>query len=111
MPFRMTTVGNALVIGGGVVGVATVAIIATGTEITLTPAMIQLLIYKGLAAASIGLIVAGSWVGRRGRQQEQDVKPADPTKAELAPGASVPYNYESNAKSPAHDNAKLPDSN
>jgi len=68
---RLSTLGNGLVIAGGAVGVATVTAIATGTEIVLTPAMVQLLIYKGLAAAAVGLIVVGSWLGRRGRQHDQ----------------------------------------
>jgi hypothetical protein len=71
MSMRLSTLGNGLVIAGGAVGVATVTAIATGTEIVLTPAMVQLLIYKGLAAAAVGLIVVGSWLGRRGRQYDQ----------------------------------------
>ena len=110
MPFRMSALGNGLVIAGALVGVATVAVVATGTEITLTPAMIQLLVYKGLAAAAVGLIVVGSWVGRRGRQQERDAKAASATKAELAAGVSLPYNDGSNVNSPIRDRVERPDS-
>jgi len=83
---RMSSLGNGLVIAGGAVGVATVAAVATGTEIVLTPAMVQLLIYKGLAAAAIGLIVVGSWLGRRGRQHDQSAKGPTAGTRELEPG-------------------------
>ncbi len=83
---RLSTVGNGLVIAGGAVGVATVTAIATGTEIVLTPAMVQLLIYKGLAAAAIGLIVVGSWLGRRGRQLDQAAMDEAPDTPELEAG-------------------------
>lgn len=62
--------GNALVLAGGAVGVAAVVGLATGFKVVLTPEMVDLLVYKGLAAAAVGLIVVGSWLGRRGRQQE-----------------------------------------
>lgn len=110
MPFRMSTLGNGLVIAGAIVGVATVALVATGTEITLTPAMIQLLVYKGLAAAAIGLIVAGSWLGRRGRQQEREAGHASATTAELAAGVSLPYNEGSSANVPIRDKVEVPHS-
>ena len=70
MSIRMSAVGNALVLAGGAVGVAAVVGLATDFKIVLTPEMVQLLVYKGLAAAAVGLIVVGSWLGRRGRQQE-----------------------------------------
>lgn len=110
MPIRTSALGNVLVIAGGLVGAATVAAVATGIEITLTPAMIHLLVYKGLAAAAVGLIVAGSWVGRRGRQQEQDTRRSDTIRAELVPGVSPSFNDNKNAKSGAPDKVKLPDS-
>lgn len=96
MAVRMSSLGNGLVIAGGVVGVATVAAIATGTEIVLTPAMVQLLIYKGLAAAALGLIVVGSWLGRRGRQHDQagSVAPSDPPELE----AGMPTFHQSSGK-------------
>lgn len=90
MAMRMSSLGNGLVIAGGAVGVVTVAAVATGTEIVLTPAMVQLLIYKGLAAAAIGLIVVGSWLGRRGRQQDQSTRGANAGKRELEPGMPQP---------------------
>ena len=83
---RLSTLGNGLVIAGGAVAVATVTAIATGTEIVLTPAMVQLIIYKGLAAAAIGLIIAGSWIGRRGRQLEQAARSDAPDTPELEAG-------------------------
>jgi len=86
MAMRMSSLGNALVIAGATVGVATVAAIATGTEIVLTPAMVQLLIYKGLGAMAIGLIVAGSWLGRKGRQHDPSARGADAGARELEPG-------------------------
>jgi hypothetical protein len=86
MPMRLSSLGNGLVIAGAAVGVATVAAVATGTEIVLTPAMIQLLIYKGLAAAAVGLIVVGSWLGRRGRQHERAGNDAITARSELESG-------------------------
>lgn len=106
MSFRLSALGNALVVGGALVGAATVAAVATGADINLTPAMIQLLIYKGVAAASIGLIVAGSWIGRRGRQQERDAMLAERKKAELAAGVPVSYNA-SVASSQVHEKVKV----
>lgn len=82
MSIRMSAVGNALVLAGGAVGVAAVVGFATGFKIVLTPEMVHLLVYKGLAAAAVGLIVVGSWVGRRGRQQES----ADNANELLTPG-------------------------
>ena len=87
MSMRLSTLGNGLVIAGGAVGVATVAAIATGTEIVLTPAMVQLLIYKGLAAAAVGLIIVGSWLGRRGRQHDQTAVKAATNSPELEAGS------------------------
>jgi hypothetical protein len=83
MSTRMSAVGNGLVIAGAAVAVATVGASAAGYEIVLTPAMVHLLTYKALAAAAVGLIVVGSWLGRRGRQQESQTKTAD---ALLTPG-------------------------
>jgi len=101
MPLRMSSLGNGLVIAGGAVGVATVAAIATGTEIVLTPAMVQLLIYKGLAAAAIGLIVVGSWLGRRGRQHDQSAKDANARTRELEPGMPPLQHTVRKSKEPA----------
>lgn len=86
MALRMSSLGNGLVIAGGAVGVATVAAIATGTEIVLTPAMVQLLIYKGFGAMAIGLIIAGSWLGRKGRQHDQSARDSAAGTRELEPG-------------------------
>ena len=61
-----------MVSAGAGVGIATVTAIATGHEIRLTPEMIQLLTYKALGAASIGLIIAGSWIGRGGSRRSSD---------------------------------------
>jgi hypothetical protein len=87
---RISSLGNGLVVAGSLIGVAIVAMVATGTEVALTPAMIQLVIYKGLAAAAVGLIVVGSWIGRRGRQYERAIKPTDAPRAELASGPTLP---------------------
>jgi len=87
MATRLTSIGNGLVIAGGAVGIATVTAIATGTEIVLTPAMVQLLIFKGLAAAAVGLIVVGSWLGRRGRQHDQAAMGASTNTPELEAGS------------------------
>lgn len=89
----MSALGNGLVVAGAVVGVATVAAVAGGYEIVLTPAMVHLLVYKGLAAAAVGLIVAGSWLGRRGRQQESQTKAADKDVELLTPGIP-PFPHE-----------------
>lgn len=83
---RMSALGNGLVTAGSVVGVAAVTAIGMGYEIVLTPAVTQLVIYKGIAAAVVGLIVVGSWLGRRGRQEEREKKSADADTAALAPG-------------------------
>jgi hypothetical protein len=101
MSIRLSTVGNGLVIAGGAVGVATVAAIATGTEIALTPAMVQLLIFKGLAAAAVGLIVVGSWLGRRGRQREESAEGGDAVKRELEPGMPPLHDSANKASDPA----------
>jgi hypothetical protein len=89
----MSAVGNGLVVAGAAVGVATVAAVASGYEIVLTPAMVHLLVYKALAAAAVGLIVVGSWLGRRGRQQESQTKTADNDSALLTPGIP-PFAHE-----------------
>jgi hypothetical protein len=89
MSTRMSALGNGLVISGAAVAVATVGASAAGYEIVLTPAMVHLLVYKGLAAAAVGLIVVGSWLGRHGRQQESRTKTSE---ALLTPGIpSFPY--------------------
>lgn len=109
MPLRMSALGNGLVIAGALVGVATVAVVATGTEIMLTPAMIQLLVYKGLAAVAVGIIIVGSWVGRRGRQQERDANHAGTAKAELSAGdLPMPHHYKSAATSAAASDQNPP---
>ena len=72
MRTRIKTVGNVLVAAGAVVGVATVTAIATGYEIRLTPEMIELLTYKALGAAAIGLIIAGTWIARGGTEKHRD---------------------------------------
>jgi hypothetical protein len=69
---RIKTIGNVLVAAGAVIGVATVTAIATGIEIRLTPEMIQLLTYKALGAAAVGLIIVGTWIGRGGTQRARD---------------------------------------
>lgn len=93
MSTRMSAVGNGLVVAGAAVGVATVAAIASGYEIVLTPAMVHLLVYKAIAAAAVGLIVVGSWLGRRGRQQESQTRAADKDSALLTPGIP-PFPHE-----------------
>ena len=84
MSTRLSTLGNGLVIAGAAVGVAAVVGFATDFKIVLTPEMVHLLVYKGLAAAAVGLIVVGSWLGRRGRQQDSQTKDAD---GMLSPGS------------------------
>jgi len=101
MAMRMSSLGNGLVIAGGAVGVATVAAIATGTEIVLTPEMVQLLIYKALGAAAIGLIVVGSWLGRQGRRHEQSAKDASDRARELEPGTPTLQHTVRKSKEPA----------
>jgi hypothetical protein len=102
MALRMSSVGHGLVIAGGAIGMATVTAIATGTDIVLTPAMVQLLIFKGLAAAAVGLIVVGSWLGRRGPQHDQAAMTAASATRELEAGSpplqeSVPKSADSAA--------------
>jgi hypothetical protein len=75
-----------LVAAGAGVGIATVTAIATGYEIRLTPEMIQLLTYKALGAASIGLILAGSWIGRGGTRNSRDPSIAKPERDALSEG-------------------------
>ncbi|MEO7502789.1 MAG: hypothetical protein ABIW94_09140 [Gemmatimonadaceae bacterium] len=99
----MSSLGNGLVIGGGAIGVATVAAIATGTEIVLTPAMVQLLIFKGLAAAAVGLIVVGSWLGRRGRQHDRVALGAASHTPELEAGSPPLHKGVHKSFDPASD--------
>lgn len=75
-----------MVAAGAGVGIATVTAIATGYEIRLTPEMIQLLTYKALGAASIGLIMAGSWIGRGGSQKSPDRSLTESEGAALSEG-------------------------
>jgi hypothetical protein len=103
MRTRITILGNVLVGAGAAIGVATVAAIATGYQIRLTPEMIQLLTYKALGAAAIGLMIAGTWIGRGGSKKNSDAlesshggsnalsEPAEPV---LPEGASVKMNAE-----------------
>ncbi len=72
MQTRTVLLGNVFVAAGAIVGIATVTAIATGYEIVLSPEMIRILIYKALAAAALGLMVVGTWIGRRGRRKEQE---------------------------------------
>jgi hypothetical protein len=92
---RIKTIGNLLVTAGALLGVATVAAIAAGIEIRLTPEMIQLLTYKALGAAAIGLIIVGTWIGRGGTKRNSD------------PGQSI--NGGSNHLHEGGANAELPD--
>jgi hypothetical protein len=94
---RVRTIGNALVGAGAIVGVATVTAIATGYEIRLSPEMIQLLTYKALGAAAIGLIVVGAWIGRGGtdmlrehsEKTEQDKNDLSEAPAALSEGSAT----------------------
>lgn len=72
MRTRASTVGNVLVGAGAIIGAATVAAVATGYEIVLTPEIIQLLIYKALGAAAVGLMLVGTWIGRGGKDERHD---------------------------------------
>jgi hypothetical protein len=94
MSNRLSAVGNALVLAGGAVGVAAVVGLATGFKVVLTPEMVDLLVYKGLAAAAIGLIVVGSWLGRRGRQQESQTREADVLTPGIPPFPGNDRTYE-----------------
>jgi len=106
MSIRLSTVGNVLVVAGSMVGVATVAAVATGAEIHLSQEMIQLLIYKGLAAAAVGLIVVGSWIGRRGRKQERDPGIVADTKKDLLSGVGHSYEKQSGRRELIHEDAE-----
>jgi hypothetical protein len=87
----MRRVGNVLVAAGAVIGVATVTAIATGYEIQLTPEMIQLLTYKAFGAAAIGLIIAGTWLGRGGTERHRDSRSnTEGAGDELPEGQAVP---------------------
>jgi hypothetical protein len=74
---RMSRVGNGIVIAGAAVGAAAAVGIASGYHINLSPEMMQIVIYKGIAAAAVGLIVVGSLIGRLGRQKEIEEPPRD----------------------------------
>lgn len=78
-----------LVTAGAVTGVATVTAIATGYEIRLTPEMIQLLTYKALGAAAIGLIIAGTWIGRGGSQKNPEPSQTDAEREALSEGPAA----------------------
>lgn len=67
MSIGQSRLGNALVIAGAVVGAATVTAMALGFSPHLSEYMINLLFYKGLGAAAIGLIVVGTWIARQAR--------------------------------------------
>ena len=67
------SLGNVLLTAGAAVGAVTVLAVATGYEIVLSPAMMQLVVYKGFAAAAIGLMVVGAWIGRRSRLRERSL--------------------------------------
>jgi hypothetical protein len=109
MSSRLSTIGNVLVIAGSLVGVATVAAVVTGAEIHLSREMMQLLIYKGFGAMAVGLIIAGSWIARRGRQEERDQEIAESVGPELLSGASL-AGENHNDRTRVHDEVKSPDS-
>ena len=98
---RIKTVSNILVAMGAVVGVATVAIIALDYSPTLTPEMVNLLFYKGLGAAAVGLIIVGTIIGRIGRDHRRD-RNADP---ELLPPASATH-IDVPSPNPIRDNIR-----
>ncbi|MEP6508166.1 MAG: hypothetical protein ABJC63_08055 [Gemmatimonadales bacterium] len=70
---KISTIGNALVGIGALVGVVVVAAIAADYVPTLSPEMVKLLIYKGFGALSVGLMIAGTWIARSGRNNQLDV--------------------------------------
>ncbi len=55
---------------GAILGIVTVVGFAAGVHVTLNQEMLQLVIYKGLATGTAGLIIVGSWLARAGKRAE-----------------------------------------
>ncbi len=68
---RPSTLGNVLLIAGAAVGVAAIAAVVIDFSPNLTAEMIKLLFYKGLGAASVGLMIVGTLMARAGREREK----------------------------------------
>lgn len=66
-----TTAAKVMTMAGGILGMAGVIAMAVGFKITLTPAMQELLFYKGLFAASAGLLIFGAILGRQAHRQKE----------------------------------------
>lgn len=65
---RLTTVGLLLRVCGLVVGVAAVAALALGVDLSqLSPFLVKIALYKLAFIAALGLLVAGAMLGRRAR--------------------------------------------
>ena len=77
MSIGQSRLGNALVIAGAVVGAAAVTAMALGFSPHLSEYMINLLFYKGLGAAAIGLIVVGTWIARQARRSAENTAGTD----------------------------------
>lgn len=89
MSRRLSYLGNGLVATGALVGAGTVAALAMGYDITLSPAMIHLLAFKGLGAMAAGLIIAGSWIGRKAKQASAQQAPSPSELREGFPQAAA----------------------
>ena len=62
---RKNPAGTIMTTVGGILGMAGVVAWLIGFKITITPGMQELLFYKGLFAASFGLMAVGAIIGRR----------------------------------------------
>lgn len=82
-----TTAAKALTTVGGLLGMVGVVAMAVGFKITLTPAMQEILFYKGLFAASAVLLVLGAVLGRQAHRQKEEKRAAA---GELRDGADFP---------------------
>ncbi|MEP6690116.1 MAG: hypothetical protein ABJD07_03110 [Gemmatimonadaceae bacterium] len=80
------SVGTALIAGGAAIGIGAVIASTLGVHITLSPAMMQLALYKLAFGAAGGCMIAGALVRRRSLAREREKRElASPSTRELPP--------------------------
>lgn len=73
---RLATAGMLLRIGGLIVGVAAIAALALGADLSrLSPFLVKIALYKLAFIAALVLLVAGAMLGRRARADRETVGP------------------------------------
>jgi hypothetical protein len=87
--------GDTLIRIGAVVGALGAAAMAIKLKMTLTPGTQDVLLYKGMFAASAVMLILGAWYGRQGRVEQAEEKKA----AELGAGLEMPLADEPVASS------------